>query len=175
MVRPGTPTKIPGDTLTVTAGRLLPTFKMDAEFHAYSAGEAFDNPAVELTFKGPNGYEKSHWSFLNVGGHGRTVGANQYRIGELRGQEAVSEFATEFEIKRTRGTEFLWFGFLVSSLGLILCFYVTHRVIYVEWAGPAREQSRVIGITRKTSQLFEKDLDRILGRTGEIQEVVTTA
>lgn len=176
ILRPGAALAIPGDTLTVIAGGLLPDFKMDAGFKAYSAGASFDNPALELSFKSPGGFEKAHWSFLNFGGHGRAVGKYQYRIGEIRGQEAGAEYATIFEIKRTRGTEFLWLGFVVSTVGLLLCFYVTHRVIYVEWAGPARAQTRLIGITRKTSHLYENDLDRLLiGAPALAREVAASA
>jgi cytochrome c biogenesis protein len=175
LLRPGKPAKIPGDTLTVTAGRLLPDFKMDQSFKAYSASDQFSNPALELSFSGPNGYDKGHWSFVNFSGHGRGVGKYLYHIADLRGEHASAEFATIFEIKRTRGTEFLWLGFVVSTIGLILCFYVTHRVVYVEWSGPARARTRLIGITRKTSHLYENDLDRLIGAPALTQEAAETA
>ncbi len=165
VLKSGTSIQVPGDTVSLSAGKVLPDFKMDNQFKAYSASERFQNPAVELTLRGEHGFEKTAWSFLNFGGHGRLGGNYQYRVTELRGTHASVEFATIFEIKRTLGTEILWLGFIISSIGLLLCFYVTHRVIYVEWEGPRRESTRLIGLTRKMSQLYANDLDRLLGRT----------
>ncbi len=161
---------VPGDTLTVTAGKVLPNFKMDDQFKPYSASADFANPAVELTFAGPNGYEKNNWSFLNFGGHGRAMGKHQYRITELHGERASLEYATIFEIKKTSGGEVLWLGFLVATVGIILCFYVTHRVIYVEWKTAGKDSITLIGLTRKTAHLYEIELDRILGRVAHSAE-----
>jgi cytochrome c biogenesis protein ResB len=161
-LRQGQSVKVPGDTLTITAGEILPNFKMDAQFHAYAASADFINPAVSMSFRGPNGFEKTGWSFTNFSGHGRVIGRTEYKIETLHGPRAAQELATIFEIKKTIGTELLWLGFLICSLGLILSFYVTHRVLYVEWPTDAHPHTRVIGLSRKTIAMYEHELDRLI-------------
>ena len=73
--------------------------------------------------------------------------------------------ATIFEIKKTFGTELLWLGFVLGTLGLVLSFYMNHRVLYVEWANGTRSEIRLIGLARKTAHLYERDLDRLLEGT----------
>jgi hypothetical protein len=75
--------------------------------------------------------------------------------------------ATIFEVKKTFGTEFLWLGFALGTLGLILSFYIYHRVLYVEWPNERRKDIRIIGLTRKTSHLYANTIDRLLeGQSG---------
>jgi hypothetical protein len=75
--------------------------------------------------------------------------------------------ATIFEVKKTFGTEVLWLGFMAGTLGLILSFYIYHRVLYVEWPNERRKTTRLIGLTRKTSHLYARDLDRLIeGQSG---------
>lgn len=170
-LRKGQLLAVPGDTISVTADEFLPHFKMDAEFHAYSASAAFVNPAVRLTFKGKNGFDKSGWTFANVPGHGRIIGKNEYKISTMYGQQASEELATIFEIKKTHGNSFLWLGFVMSTIGLLLSFYVTHRTIYVEWPSDSNPLTRVTGLTRKTSALYEHELDRILQITSPADQL----
>lgn len=164
VLRPGERVRVPGDTISLSAGELLPNFKMDSQFHAYSASADFVNPAVNLIFKGESDFERSGWSFGNAGGHGRVVGKYEYRLKELHGATASQEMATIFEIKKTSGSSILWLGFLVSALGLVLSFYVTHRVIYVEWAAHDDAPTRVTGLSRKTLGMYEQDIARMLER-----------
>jgi len=75
--------------------------------------------------------------------------------------------ATIFEVKKTFGTWILWLGFIFGTVGLVLSFYVYHRVLYVEWPSAARPDTRLIGLTRKTSHLYARDLDRLIeGHSG---------
>jgi cytochrome c biogenesis protein ResB len=164
---PGQSVQIPGDTLTVTAGTLLPNFKLGQNFKAYSEGVDFVNPALQLTFRGPNGFEKAQWTFLKFPSHEAGPGKYTYRITDLKGQNASLEMATIFEVKKTFGTEVLWLGFIAGTLGLILSFYLYHRVLYVEWPNEQRKTTRLIGLTRKTSHLYARDLDRLIeGQSG---------
>ncbi len=164
-LKPNVAVQIPGDTLTVTAGQLMPNFKLGADFKAHSEGTEFANPAVELMFKGPHGYAKSQWTFLKFPSHDPGPGKFTYALTKLQGERANVEMATIFEIKKTFGTELLWLGFVLGTLGLVLSFYMNHRVLYVEWANGARSDIRLIGLARKTAHLYERDLDRLLEGT----------
>jgi cytochrome c biogenesis protein len=161
-LKPGESVPVPGDTLTITAGKLLPNFKLGADFKARSEGAEFANPAVELTFRGPNGFEKSQWTFVKFPSHNPGPGKYVYQIAELDGEHAAMEMATIFEIKKTNGTELLWLGFFLGTIGLVLSFYLNHRVLYIEWPQGTRNHIRLIGLTRKTHHLYERDLDRLL-------------
>ncbi|MBK6911253.1 MAG: cytochrome c biogenesis protein ResB [bacterium] len=149
---------IPGDTVKITAARLLPDFKLDSRRNAYSASANFTNPALELTAEGPNGFKKTMWSFLAMEGHQTVVGNLKYEATDITGRQARMDIVTIFEIRRTVGTEFLWLGFIVASLGLILCFYITHRIVYVERPSAGQPLTRVYAFSKKMIRAFEHDL-----------------
>lgn len=165
ILKPNTAVQVPGDTLTVTAGQLMPNFKLGSDFKAHSEGTEFVNPAVELIFKGPRGFEKSQWAFLKFPSHDSGPGKFTYTLTKLEGERANVEMATIFDIRKTFGTELLWLGFVLGTLGLVLSFYLSHRVLYVEWANGTRRDIRLIGLARKTGHLYERDLDRLLEGT----------
>lgn len=156
-LKQGVETAVPGDTVKITAGKLLPHFKISQQ-GAYSETAQFTNPAVQLTARGPNGFEKSQWLFLKFPSTERGLGQYAYQISALKGEAATAEMATIFEIKKTHGGWILWLGFLISSIGLILCFYISHRVLYVEWGA----QTQLTGLTRKTIHLYTRQLDGML-------------
>ncbi|MBK6765652.1 MAG: cytochrome c biogenesis protein ResB [bacterium] len=165
--------QVPGDSIKLTAGRLLPDFKLDSRRKAYSASANFANPALELIASGPTGFEKTMWSFLAMEGHSTRYGIYSFKVAGLQNESAQMDIATIFDIRHSPGTEFLWFGFAVSSIGLILCFYVTHRVIYVEAPVPNRSLTRVIGVSKKMTRIFEHDLSTIAKQSGhEITMIV---
>ncbi|MDD5087932.1 MAG: cytochrome c biogenesis protein ResB, partial [bacterium] len=158
-LKPGEPFAIPGDTLVVTAGRLLPNFKL-GQAGAYSESADFINPAVELLFRGPKGFAKAQWTFLRFPSHESGPGRFTYRITSLAGERASEEMMTIWEIKKTYGGWILWAGFIFGTLGLILSFYVSHRVLYIEWTNAT--SARLTGLTRKTTHLYARDLDHLL-------------
>jgi len=160
-LRSGLETAIPGDTLKVIAGKLLPHFKLGQE-GAYSEDAEFVNPAVQLTFKGPHGFTKTLWAFLKFPPTEAGPGRYSYRLSALRGEQATQELATIFEVKKTHGGFVLWAGFLICTVGLVLCFYVTHRVLYVEWPQKGDNMVRLTGLSRKAAHLFARQLDHLL-------------
>jgi len=161
VLRPGAEISVPGDTLRVSAGELLPDFKL-GESGGYSESAEFNNPALRLVFHGPNGFEKQQWTFLRFAAHGSGPGRYNYRLVELSGEQVTAEMMTIWEIKRTHGGELLWAGFIICTLGLFLSFYVMHRVLYVEWPVPPHSDVRLTGLSRKMSHLFARQLDHIL-------------
>ena len=166
-LRAGKSMQMAGDTIRITAGRLLPDFKLDGNRRAFSASANFANPAVELMADGTQGYRKSLWCFLQMEGHSTNAGAYRYEVKDVQGGESAMDIATIFEIRHSPGTEFLWLGFAILSLGLILCFYVTHRVVYVESPNERQPRTRVIAMSRKMQRIFEQDLARIAERPGQ--------
>jgi len=159
MLKPGEEIPVPGDSLSVMAGRLLPDFKL-GQAGAYSESADFINPAVELRFRGANGFEKKQWAFLRFPSHESGPGRFTYRITSLAGERASEEMMTIWEIKKTYGGWILWAGFIFGTLGLLLSFYLSHRVLYVEWTGAA--SAKLTGLTRKTIHLYARDLDHVL-------------
>jgi cytochrome c biogenesis protein len=160
-LKPGVEMAIPGDTLRVTAGELLPHFKLGQQ-GAYSESAEFVNPAVQLTFHGPRGFEKTQWAFLKFPAMEQGPGRYGYRVASLVNQRANAEVATIFEIKHTHGGWILWAGFLIGTLGLLLSSYFFHRVLYVEWPAAGKAETRLTGLSRKTGALFARQLDRLI-------------
>ncbi|HEY3295563.1 MAG TPA: cytochrome c biogenesis protein ResB [bacterium] len=161
LLKPGVETALPGDTLKVTAGQLLPHFKL-GQNGPFSEDAEFVNPAVQLSFKGPHSYEKTQWVFLKFPPMQSGPGHFSYRVTRLSGEQASAELATIFEVKKTYGAWILWAGFLICSLGLVLCFYISHRVLYVEWPQAGQKEIRLTGLSRKTAHLFARQLDLML-------------
>ena len=160
-LRPGIETPVPRDTVKITAGQLLPHFKLGQQ-GAYSESEEFINPAVQLAFRGPGGFEKPRWIFLKFPSHEPGPGRYAYRITSLHGQRASTELMTIFEVRRSHGGALLWLGFIFATIGLILSFYVVHRVLYVEWPAAGQGEIRLTGLSRKTIRLYERELDSLI-------------
>ncbi|MCB9357740.1 MAG: cytochrome c biogenesis protein ResB [Calditrichaeota bacterium] len=170
-LKQGGSVQVPDDSLTIFAGRFLPDFKLDSRRQAYSASGNMANPAVELLARGPNGYERLIWSFLQMQGHQITIGAHRFEATEIQNPNTTIGIATIFEIRRTIGTEFLWLGFVVSSLGLILCFYMTHRIVYVQSPSADIPLTRVYAFSKKMIRGFEHDLEAITKQNGATVEM----
>ena len=157
-LKQGQTIEIPGDTIKITAGRLLPDFKLDSRRQAYSASAKFTNPALELIAEGPSGFKKPMWSFIQMKGHQATFGQYRYESTDLVDPQAQVDIATIFEIRKSIGTEFLWFGFFISSIGLILCFYITHRIVYVEYPTADQPLTQAYAFSKKMVRAFERDI-----------------
>ncbi|MCL4305370.1 cytochrome c biogenesis protein ResB [bacterium] len=172
-LKQGESVDIPGDTIKITAGKLLPDFKLDARRMAYSASATMQNPAVEMLAQGPNGFERTIWSFLQMKGHQITIGNSLYEATDIVNPRAEAGIATIFEVRRTLGTEFLWLGFAVASIGLILCFYMIHRIVYVQLPTAEAPVTRVYAFSKKMIRGFEHDLKAIADQPGcEVNMVV---
>jgi cytochrome c biogenesis protein len=161
-LKPEVAIQVPDDSITVKAGRLLPDFKIGRNNLKFSSSDQFINPGLELEFTSTGGSREASWVLLNVeqeSKHGRY----DYTLTKLFGERSRMEMATVFEIKYTFGTWILWLGFIIASLGLLLSFYITHRVLYLVWPEGARTTTFIIGTSRKMPLEFEKELERVLG------------
>lgn len=159
----GETARIPGDTVDVIAGRLLPDFKLGSDFNKYSETDEFLNPALEVIFSGQGGFSKESWLFQKFPSNEPFPGRYTYRFVDISGEQVRMELMTIFQIKRTHGTSILWAGFLIGTLGLILSFYFVHRTIYLVQPAQNQTQTRIIGLSRKMPLVFERDLDRLAG------------
>jgi len=158
---PGETLQIPEDTLSITAGRLLPDFKVGQNSFKFSGSDQFVNPGLELFFTGPEDFRDTEWLLVKFGQSGQP-GRYDYALTKLYGERVRLEMATIFEVKYTYGTSVLWLGFIVASLGLLMSFYITHRVLYFVWPDGTRTNTFVIGTSRRMPLEFEKELDRLL-------------
>lgn len=158
--------EVPGDTVKLTAGRLLPDFKLDSRRSAYSASAKFNNPALELIAEGPSGFRKPMWSFLQMKGHQASFGKFRFEAVDVTGTNARMDIATIFDVRKSAGTEFLWLGFLVSSIGLVLCFYMTHRIVYVEYPTAEQPLTRAYAFSKKMVRAFERDIAAVAEQPG---------
>lgn len=152
---------VPRDTLNVAAAQLLPHFKL-GRGGAYSETEEFINPAVQLVFRGAKGYEKTQWVFLKFPTHEAGPGRYAYSVVSLHGERASAELMTILEVRKSNGGIFLWLGFIVGTIGLLLSSYVAHRMIYIEWPSDERSETKITGLTRKTVRLYERELDTLM-------------
>jgi cytochrome c biogenesis protein ResB len=160
-LKPNVELQVPGDTLVVSAGELVPHFKLGKE-GVYSESPEFVNPAVKLLFHGPKGFHKEQWVFLKFPPTDAGPGRYTYKLAGFHGEKSVVELATIFEIKKSYGGWILWLGFLMGTIGLVLCFYISHRVIYIEWPKAGEKEVRLTGLTRKTLNLYARQIDQML-------------
>ena len=160
-LQPFVETALPGDTLHVKAMEYLPQFKL-GQGGAYSESAEPINPAISVQFTGPHGFNQLRWLFLKFPPQGSGPGRFTFRLSDIKNPAAVAELKTVFEIKRSHGSGLLWAGFAFCTLGLLLCFYVYHRVLYVQWPDDAQAKARLTGLSRKTAGLFARQLDHLL-------------
>jgi cytochrome c biogenesis protein len=161
VLKAGIEIPVPGDTLMIMAGELLPHFKLGQQ-GAYSESAEFINPAVKLHFRGPKGFEKTQWVFLKFPAHEAGPGKWTYRLSGFSGEHSLKDMLTIWDVKKTHGDAILWAGFFFATIGLLLSFYISHRVLYVEWPSDNQQLIKLTGLTRKTSHLYARQIDHLL-------------
>ena len=91
-----------------------------------NASRELANPAAEIEIRRSGQVVGVQWAFLRFPAHARP---GLPFVVELRAAEPA--LATGLEVNTNPGAPLVWLGFLVATLGLVLGFFVRHRVFYV--------------------------------------------
>jgi cytochrome c biogenesis protein len=62
------------------------------------------------------------------------------------------------------GSPFIWFGFAVMTIGLILVFYLNHRLVWVVFVKRSGKQDEVhvAGSCHKFKELFKREMNDLV-------------
>jgi cytochrome c biogenesis protein len=137
------PSSLPdGTQLQLT--RFLPDFRM-GEGAPTSASAQMRNPAVQLEVTKDSQKQYHQWSFLkNPFMHTAQNATYSFQVTDIYGAKANLTYPTVLEVKKTPGTELIWLGFILVSIGMMLSFYVLPQRIWLVIRQSGSEKSEVI-------------------------------
>jgi cytochrome c biogenesis protein len=136
---------------------------MIGETGPVNAGRDFDNPAALLDILQDGRPVGQQWAFARFPGHSR--GGLPFT---LEMQEAQPALASGFEVNTNPGAPLVWFGFGLSTLGLILSFLVQHRCVFL-LARPA-ERGWTLWLAGRSDRerfAFAREFERLLDTVRE--------
>ncbi len=91
-----------------------------------NASRELANPAAEIEIRRLGQVVGVQWAFLRFPAHARP---GLPFVVELRGAQPA--LSTGLEVNTNPGAPLVWLGFLLATLGLVLGFFVRHRVFYL--------------------------------------------
>lgn len=145
---------------TLSAVQLVPDFRLDGD-SVYSASLEPNNPAVKILMETPGKDAKEQWLFLKYPQfHQQQSGPVQLQFLDINNDLALF---TGLQASRKPGSELVWLGIGLMSLGLILSFYIFHRQIWVV-AESAGESLKIHlgGKINKNQEVFKNEFDEMV-------------
>ncbi len=151
---------LPGDGLEAVAQRFV-GHAMVGEHGVYNASFEHRNPAVLFQVLRGDDELWSQWSFVRFpemhmgGGHALNLVVDDYE----------PAYATGLEVTRAPAAWIIWAGIVVTTLGLILSFFFSHRQVWVlaEPAGERRWRVRLAAFTNRDRSVLGRDLGGLIG------------
>ena len=122
-VVPGAPVGLEDTTITVTAVRFLPDFRM-GQGGPFSASAFPSNPALEVRVAS-NGVTESGWLFLYHGDFNKRFATPV----DLSLEACEPVYYTGLEVSASPGASVLFAGFAAATLGLLLMYLSNPRVV----------------------------------------------
>ena len=115
------------------------------------------NPAIRVWFYSPGEEAQGQWCFLNFPDFHMRPDA-PYRM-QFLGYRPT--YITGLQIARAPGTGVIWVGFVVTTIGIVLAFFVTHRRIWgvVEPQEDATCKVTLGGQAHKGQAAFGRELE----------------
>lgn len=156
------PVALPWGGYSVAVPQFFSDFRMDEQFHPFSASNEMKNPAarVELFQNGsPIG---ASWVFARSDAH---MGGNlpiTFKLVDLAGvRRGESQFATILEVTKEGGRPIVWAGFLIMTLGLMLAYVTSHRQAWgiVVKKGDGREEVYLAATSQRDAEHFRRIWD----------------
>jgi cytochrome c biogenesis protein len=140
---------------TLNAVQLVPDFRLDGD-SIYSASSEPQNPAVKIIMEVPGAEPKAQWLFLKFPQfHQQQSGPVQLQFLDLNADQSLY---TGLQASRKPGSELIWLGIILMSVGLILSFYIFHRQLWiiVDGAGDSLK-IHLGGKINKNQELFKNE------------------
>jgi cytochrome c biogenesis protein len=167
-VVPDVPYPLP-DGSTVLLAQFFPDFRLEGSTPV-SASATLRNPAVLLEVW-KDGEELYHqWSFLrNPFVHTAPEAAYTFQVNNIYGFKGSAVFATILQVKKTPGTTLIWIGFIFSTLGLLLSFYVIPQKLFLVLKPTDDHHTEVVvGVAaNKNPKLFWQRIERWIAHLKE--------
>lgn len=169
------PHRLPDGSELILA-QFLPDFRIDGSTPT-SASSHLHNPAVKLDVRKDGATLYHQWTFLKNPFRHTSPDANYaFQVLNIFGFKGSSVYATILQVKKNPGYMFIWAGFVLATLGLLLSFYLTPQRFYLTIQEGASGHSEVIagGTTKRSpdlfSQKFDHWVDRLQNRSGKTKQ-----
>ncbi|MFH1011114.1 MAG: cytochrome c biogenesis protein ResB [bacterium] len=134
----------------------------------YSLSANMNNPAVRLQILENGEPLDSTVLFQNFAFHGalKKQVPFSFNLLEIENPVAAEELRTVLQLRKERGGEIIWAGFLVMTLGLLLAFYVIHRQFWVrlEPMPDGCMQAFIGAESERGPHHFEREFEAIVSR-----------
>lgn len=148
-----------GQPVALADGRSIAVQAFVADFRlsggkVVSASDEMKNPAVRVALLDGSAESEAQWLFLN---HPEFRHADS-RLGDLRLVRVSPLYATGLQATTSPGAPFIWAGFAVATLGLLLSFYLTHRKV---WVLMEPDALYLAGMTSGQRELFQREFQAL--------------
>jgi len=122
---------VPSTDLDVSATQFLPDFRI-TDAGPTTVSTKLNNPAVKIEFSRDDSASFYQWSFLGKEFHqSRSDLPVSLQFVDIRNPKSERLIKTILQVKKSPGTDVIWIGFILMTLGLILAFYIG---FYRVWA-----------------------------------------
>lgn len=130
-LKPDQKMEVPQTLYHVAATQFFPDFRITEE-GATSISTRMNNPAVKLELFKADSSEFHQWSFLKREFHqSRSDLPVSLQFVDIRNPISNRLIRTIIQVRRSPGTELIWVGFAIATLGLMLAFYTGYHRIWV--------------------------------------------
>jgi cytochrome c biogenesis protein len=166
-LRLGDTFEIPGTGVTGTIIDFSPALSRDrytGELTTYS--ETMVNPAVAIEFNVPGKDKFKGWILKRYPETGIFPDGNEIRFDDYWGVEY-----TGLQVAKDPGVWLIYLASIVMTLGLYICFFISHKKIWVNIVNDKKSVSIAVGGSTNRNRLaFEKEIDKLISHASEAIE-----
>lgn len=159
--------EIPGTGITGTIIDFSPALGRDqytGKIITYA--ETMANPAVGIEFTEPGKEKYKGWILKRYPETGVLPGGNIIRLDDYWGVEY-----TGLSVAKDPGVWLIYLASILMTLGLYICFFVTHKKIWVHITDNKKSVNVAVGGTVNRNKLaFEKEIERLVSHASEAIE-----
>jgi cytochrome c biogenesis protein len=142
-IKPEEKVTVPQTNQLVSVTDFFPDFRITDQ-GATTISDEMNNPAVQIQYFSGDSLQSHQWSFLGKEFHQSKIDLPiSLQFVDIRNPQSKKLIQTILEIRRTPGTELIWVGFFVATLGLILAFYLGFHRIWVLVLPKAEGQAEI--------------------------------
>ena len=152
------PVRLTGAGATLIVRRFVCDFMLDANMSVMPFSDKPGNPAIRAVISKGNDTLYDNWSFINFPNI-FPVARNGYSIAFLK---YTPRYYTGIKISRNPGAVFIWLGFTLMTLGIILVFYFPHTSywIFIKPAEAGSLRVTVGGSSGRALTVFQEKFNR---------------
>jgi cytochrome c biogenesis protein len=134
-------TPLPGKNLSITLRRFVGDFVIGADNReVFSRSGKPNNPAIKIEILRGSDTLFDNWSFLNYP-EVHQENKQGYKIAFL---DYAPQYYTGIKVSKNPGNVFIWLGFALMTMGILLVFYFPHKSFWIFVEASGASSSRVI-------------------------------